>query len=68
MQLRFEYYEEKRMLKLKAIENVLIKSQQTLKNGQPTSDALQVVALLDDIKKNKSLFSQTAKMAKGNKG
>lgn len=32
LQLRFQYYEEKRHLKLKAIENVLIKCQ-TNKNG-----------------------------------
>jgi len=32
LQLRFEYYEEKRQLKIKAIENILVKCQ-TTKNG-----------------------------------
>lgn len=56
IQLRYEYYEEKRMLKLKAIENVLAKCQMTNRNGQPNQEAMQVMALLDDMKINKSLF------------
>ena len=39
LQLRYEYYEEKRNLKLRAIENVLIKCQASTKNGQPTAEA-----------------------------
>ena len=42
LQLRFEYYEEKRNLKLKAIENVLLKCQASTKNGQPTVEAQYV--------------------------
>lgn len=56
--LRFEYYEEKRTLKLRAIENVLAKSNHTIgKTGMPTQEALQVLALLDDMKHNKGMFN-----------
>ena len=56
MQLRYEYYEEKRLLKLKAVENVLIKCQSATKSGQPTAEAQQVLALLEDMKLNKQLY------------
>jgi len=46
--LRYDYYEEKRQLKLKAIENVLVKYQQG-KNGYMTAESQQVMALLDDV-------------------
>ena len=49
LQLRYEYYEEKRMLKIKAIENILLKCQAS-RNGQPTPEAERVLALLDDIR------------------
>jgi hypothetical protein len=49
LQLRYEYYEEKRVLKLKAIENVLIKCQAG-RNGQFSPEALQIMGLLDDLK------------------
>jgi len=58
--LRFDYYEEKRTLKLKAIENVLSKSNQTIgKTGMPTQEALQVLALLDDMKHNQGMFDNS---------
>ena len=49
LQLRYEYYEEKRMLKIKAIENILLKCQAS-RNGQPTPEAERVMSLLDGIR------------------
>jgi hypothetical protein len=56
MQLRFQYYEEKRELKLKALENVISKSHMMNRTGPMNHEARQVVALLDDMKANKHLF------------
>ena len=53
--LRFEHFEEKRHLKLKAIQNVLIKCQ--AKDG--SGEALQMQALIEDLKKQKSTNSQS---------
>ena len=49
LQLRQGYYEEKRQLKVKAIENILIKTQ-TTKSGQTSMEGQQVLTLLNDIK------------------
>lgn len=49
LQLRQEYYEEKRQLKVKAIENILLKCQ-TTKAGQASMEGQQVLTLLNDIK------------------
>lgn len=48
---RYEYYEEKRQLKLKAIENVLVKLSQA-KGGGPSQlpEAIQVSNLLADVR------------------
>lgn len=49
--LRYEHYEEKRHLKLKAIQNVLLKCQ--IKDGN--GEAMQMQALIEDLKKQKSM-------------
>ena len=55
--LRFEHYDEKRQLKVKAIQNVLFKCHQAqvqMNMGiQPSSEALQVQALIEDLKRQK---------------
>lgn len=54
-QLRYEHYEEKRQLKIKAIQNVLQKchvAQMQANAGLPTSsEAMQVQALIEDLKR-----------------
>ena len=49
IQYRYEYYEEKRQLKLKAIENVLVKLAQG-KGGTQNPEAQQVTTLLEDVR------------------
>lgn len=58
--MRFEYYEEKRQLKLKAIENVLIKCQ-VAKSGHGSPEAAQIMELLEEIKNNKTMFKTPTK-------
>ena len=50
LQLRYQYYEEKRVMKLKAIENILMKCSANTKQGNPTTEAHQMLSLLKDIK------------------
>jgi hypothetical protein len=47
--LKYDYYQEKKLLKLKAIENILLKIQKG-PNGQMAEDAQQVLTLLEDVK------------------
>lgn len=54
IQYRYEYYEEKRQLKLKAIENVLIKLAQGRSGAAQNPEAQQVTTLLEDVR-NSSL-------------
>ena len=49
VQLQYDYYMEKKQLKMKAIENILIKCQQG-KQGSSSEEARHMLALLDDIK------------------
>lgn len=49
IQLQYDYYQEKKLLKLKAIENILIKCQQG-RQGFVNEETKQMMALLDDIK------------------
>ena len=48
-QLKFDYFLEKKALKLKAIENILVKCQQA-KNGSLNEEARHMLALLEDVK------------------
>ena len=51
--IRYEHFEDKRLLKVKAIENVLQKCQSKDYN----QEGLQVQALLEDMKRSKSNMS-----------
>ena len=48
--IRYEHFEEKRQLKIKAVENVLLKCQAK----DQTVEGMQVNALLDEVKRSKS--------------
>ena len=62
-QLRYEHFEEKRQLKIKAIQNVLQKchiAQMQLNTGMVTnSEAMQVHAVIDDIKRQQPMRQTT---------
>lgn len=62
--LRYEHYEEKRQLKVKAIQNVMHKchqAQMQINMGiQPSSEAMQVHALIEDLRRQKQM-EQSAK-------
>ena len=46
--MRYEYYEEKRQLKIRALENVLLKVHQA-RNGHVSPEIQQIVSLLEDM-------------------